>query len=88
MVYCYNSFSDKPTGLITASANGEKGHEELQLIMITIMADFESETTLLIPGIKGKVNERGEIQDDKTREELSIFIDSFKELIGSSGNGK
>src|SRR5690606_18112041 len=49
-----NVFSGKPTGLITASANGESGHAELQLIMKTVMADFTSETTLLINGIKGK----------------------------------
>jgi chromate reductase len=74
-------FSDKPTGIITASANGEKGHEELQLIMKTIMADFEPATTLLIQGIKGKINEQGEIHDDKTREDMSKFADSFKELF-------
>ena len=28
-------FTDKPTGLITASANGLQGHEELKLIMRT-----------------------------------------------------
>jgi len=41
-------FADKPSGLITASANGQKGHEELLLIMKTAMAKFTSETTLLI----------------------------------------
>lgn len=47
-------FSDKPIGMITASAQGEKGQEELQLIMKTLMARFTDETTLLIQGIKGK----------------------------------
>ncbi len=74
-------FSGKPTGLITASANGERGHEELQLIMKTIMADVKPETMLLIQGIKGKINEQGVIQDDKTRAEVIFFANSFKELI-------
>ena len=47
-------FTDKPIGLITASASGQQGHEQLQLIMKTAMAKFTTETTLLIEGIKGK----------------------------------
>ncbi|MBK8505475.1 MAG: NAD(P)H-dependent oxidoreductase [Saprospiraceae bacterium] len=60
-------FSDKPIGLITASASGKKGHKELRLIMKTVQANFTDETTLLIQGIKGKIDSRGEIVDDKTK---------------------
>ena len=74
-------FTDKPTGIITASANGEKGHEELQLIANTIMAKFTPETALLIKGIKGKINESGNIIDDKTKDDLKKFIDAFKKLL-------
>ena len=73
-------FSEKPTGLITASASGEKGHEELQLIMKTLMAKFTNETTLLIQGVKGKVNEAGEIIDKKTKNDFEGFIGAFKNL--------
>lgn len=74
-------FSDKPTGLITASAHGQKGHEELQLIMKTLMAVFTGETTLLIQGIKGKVNAAGKITDTKTKDELKKFIAAFTALV-------
>lgn len=74
-------FSDKPIGLITASASGEKGHKELKLIMETVQTNFTDETTLLIQGIKGKVNKEGNIIDQKTELELKKFIQSFKELI-------
>jgi NAD(P)H-dependent FMN reductase len=74
-------FSDKPIGLITASTSGQKGHEELQLIMGTLMAKFTNETTLLIQGPKGKLNNQGEIIDDETRRSLTIFIDAFKSLV-------
>lgn len=77
-------FSDKPTGLITASANGEKGHEELQLLMRTLMAKFTPDTTLLIQGIKGKVDQQGQITDDETKRDLIRFIDAFKRLTQSS----
>ena len=74
-------FSDKPVGLITASASGQKGHEELQLIMKTIMTQFTEGTTLLIQGVKGKINEEGKITDNKTLQNLTNFIDAYKTLI-------
>lgn len=74
-------FSDKPIGLITASASGQKGHEELQLIMKTVMTHFTDRTTLLIQGIKGKINEEGEITDSKTLQDLANFIAAYKTLI-------
>ncbi len=79
-------FSNKPTGLITASADGQKGHEELQLIMKTVMANFTDKTTLLIQGIKGKINETGELTDDKTKSEIANFIEAFKNLVFDGTN--
>lgn len=77
-------FSDKPTGIITASASGAKGHEELQLIMKTIVAKFDTSTTLLIQGVKGKVNENGEIVDSATKDALANFIEAFRALVFGS----
>ena len=79
-------FFNKPTGLITASANGEKGHEELQLIMKTLMAKITADTALLIQGIKGKINERGNITDFETQENLEKFIEAFKKLAEKGTN--
>lgn len=76
-------FSDKPIGLITAAAHGQKGHEELQLIMKTVMTRFTGETTLLVQGIKGKINEQGELTDEKTKQEVEIFICSYRKLLKS-----
>lgn len=73
-------FSDKPVGLITASASGEKGHKELQLIMKTLQAHFTNEVTLLIKGIKGKVNNSGELIEHETKKKLEKFIEAFHEL--------
>ena len=74
-------FMDKPTGLITASASGEKGHEALQLIMKTAMAKFTNETTLLIQGIKGKFDLQGNFTDTETMERLKLFINAFDKLV-------
>ncbi len=74
-------FSGKPTGLITASAQGLKGHEELKLIMKTVETNFTEDTTLLIQGIKGKINEQGIITNIKTNNDLVEFINAYKTLF-------
>lgn len=70
-------FSDRSVGLITASASGEKGHESLQLIMSTLQARFKPDTTLLIRGIKGKINDAGEITSQETLQQITDFITAF-----------
>ncbi|MBL0024247.1 MAG: NADPH-dependent FMN reductase [Saprospiraceae bacterium] len=74
-------FLDKPLGMITASASGQKGHEELQLIMKTAMAKFTDETSLLIQGIKGKFDEQGNLIDKETKKQVVKFIDALMKLI-------
>ena len=73
-------FSDKPTGLITASAHGQQGHEELKLIMKTLGASFTEETTLLIQGIKGKINEEGVVTDAAIVDALEGFVLAYKTM--------
>lgn len=77
-------FSDKPIGLITASASGQKAHEELQLIMKTVMTIFSEETTLLIQGMKGKMNAEGQITDGKTKEEVARFVEAYRRQVSLS----
>ena len=74
-------FSDKPTGIITASASGEKGHEELKMIMRTLTAHFTEGSTLLIQGLKGKISQQGNITDRKTESDLIGFVEAFRQLI-------
>ncbi|MEP7266181.1 MAG: NAD(P)H-dependent oxidoreductase [Saprospiraceae bacterium] len=74
-------FSDKITGIITASSSGQKGHAELQLIMKTIMAKLSDETNLLIQGVKGKINKDGEITDPLTTDLLKSFTKAFIKLV-------
>lgn len=75
--------SQKTVGLITASASGEKGHEELKLVMKTLETRFTEETALLIKGIKGKFDNEGNLTDTKTIDRLKSFIYAFdKHLNG------
>lgn len=78
-------FTNKPVGIITAAAQGEKGHEELQLIMQKLMARLSDETSLLIQGIKGKIDTNGEFIDEKTQKVFERFVDSFRRLVLDSG---
>jgi len=73
-------FSDKTLGIITASAHGQKAHEELQRIMKTLMARFAEENTLLIQGIKGKIDNNGLIKDEKLVADLQQFANAMKLL--------
>ena len=77
-------FSKKLVGLITASANGAKGHEELKLIIKTVYAKVMEEATLLIQGIKGRIDEYGNIIDANTVADLNNFIKAYKRLIEES----
>ena len=47
------------------------------------MAKFTDDTVLLIEGIKGKINEQGEITDAKTKEDLATFTNHFKDLLNT-----
>ena len=76
-------FSEKPLGIITASTSGLKGHEDLKLIMRTLMAKFTPETTLLIQGVKGKIDAQGAIIDIQTKESLQRFTKAMYTLIGN-----
>ena len=73
-------FSEKPLGIITASANGQKGHEELQLIMKTLGTKFTAATTLLIQGVKGKVDDAGNV-NPVTESALKDFTAHFQQLL-------
>ena len=75
-------FLNKPVALITASSQGEKGHEAMQHILLALAAKLYPSTTLLISSIRAKVKE-GRIIDAPT-------IDSIKNVschfIGSIEN--
>ncbi len=73
-------FSEKPVGLITAAASGEKAHEALELIMNTLGAKFNQETRVLISGVKGKL-EGNVITDDATIRALKKLIKSLTESL-------
>lgn len=77
-------FSDKKVALITASASGQKGHQELNLIMKTLGTVFNDETSILISGIRGKIGDDGKIIHEET---LADIINLVKKLLESLTTG-
>ncbi len=69
-------FSEKPVAVITASANGEKGHEELLLILKTLGAVTDDKHQALIKGIKGKFDSNG-LLESNTFAKVSKLVTDF-----------
>ncbi len=74
-------FTDKPTALITASSQGVKTHEALEILMRTLGVKAEG-TSLLIQAPKTKTSIDGKITDEKTLEDIKRLMMKFAELIG------
>lgn len=79
-------FSDKNVALITASASGQKGHEELNLIMKTLGAVFNDETSILISGVRGKIDTEGRVIEAETSVKITNLIRKFYENIALGDN--
>ncbi|CAM3769556.1 NADPH-dependent FMN reductase [Sphingobacterium prati] len=71
-------FTDKPVSIITASAQGETGHAELQRIMQGLGAPLDPRKNLLIQGVKGKLDAVGNIWDEKLDQELDALAEQLK----------
>lgn len=73
-------FSEKPVAIITGSAHGEKGHEELLLLLKTLGAKTDDKHQLLIKGIKGRFTNDGRIESNIFAE-VSKLVTDFEESV-------
>ena len=76
-----SEFVDKPVALITAASLGKNAHAALLLIFKAISANIPEGGSLLIPYIRTKINELGEIKDDGTKEEIMKVMQCLIDLI-------
>jgi Predicted flavoprotein len=74
-------FSKKPVALITASLSGEKAHASLLGTLLIIESKMTADTQLLIPGIKSKIDEQGNITDQLTLGLVNKLIQSLTDLV-------
>jgi NAD(P)H-dependent FMN reductase len=70
-------FYEKPVALITASGIGEKAHAALLNVLTAITAKINDDTKLLVPFIRSKFNEKGELNT----ETLAAVENVLKKLV-------
>ena len=76
-------FYDKPVALITASSVGDKGHASLLQTLMAITAKMNDDTKLLIPFIRAKFNEKGELNAE-TFTAVESVLKNLVQLIEES----
>lgn len=74
-------FTNKPVAVITASLGGEKAHASLLQIFTALSSTIADGATLLIPFIRTKLNEKGEISDPQTLAALQSVLKAFLACI-------
>ncbi|MES2063893.1 MAG: NADPH-dependent FMN reductase [Bacteroidota bacterium] len=75
------SFSGKPTALVTASTGGENAHAALLKVLGAIDCDIIESGTLLIPYIRSKMDNDGNITDKDAEKALKILTDNLLKTI-------
>jgi len=75
------SFDKKPVAVITASSLGDKAHASLLLTFKALGANIPDGGTVLIPYVRTKVNNRGEITDPALLQTLNQLLNALVQLI-------
>jgi NAD(P)H-dependent FMN reductase len=65
---------NKPLVLVTAATGGDKAHAAWLQIFTALSANIPDGGSLLIPFVRSKLNEKGEVSDDATREALQSVL--------------
>lgn len=71
----------KPLALITAASNGDKAHAAWLQIFSALSADIPANGALLIPFIRSKFNEKGEVSDIATKEAVLNTLQALIQTI-------
>ena len=77
------AFSFKPVALITAASGGEKAHAAFSLTLTALGSKISEDTKLLIPFIRTKLNEKGEVKDITTLNEIKKVIGALMQNVES-----
>jgi NAD(P)H-dependent FMN reductase len=67
-------FTNKPLAVITASSGGEKAHAALLQVFTALSSKVAREATLLIPFIRTKLNDKGEVSDPDTIKSIQSVL--------------
>lgn len=71
--------TNKPVALVTAATGGDKAHAAWLLIFKALSSIIPENGALLIPFVRTKLNEKGEVSDPATRESLTKVLNALIE---------
>lgn len=72
---------DKPVALVTAATGGDKAHAALLLTLKALSSKVGEGATLLIPFVRTKLNDKGEVINNEIIQSLTSVIDSLVQTI-------
>jgi NAD(P)H-dependent FMN reductase len=72
---------NKPVALITAASSGDKAHAAWLQIFSALSSDIPAGGALLIPFIRTKFNEKGEVSDTATKEAILNTLQALIQTI-------
>jgi len=79
-------FVSKPVAVITAATGGDKAHASLLLTLSALSARVTEQGTLLIPFVRSKLNENGEVKDPATKQSIKQVMEALVNTINSQTN--
>jgi len=68
---------NKPLVLVTAATGGDKAHAAWLQIFTALSANIPESGSLLIPFVRSKLNEKGELSDIATREAVQLVLQAL-----------
>jgi len=75
------AFPDKPVALITAATGGDKAHAAFLLTLKAMSSKIPEGATLLLSFIRSKLNEKNEVKDPATLDQVRNVINSLIDSI-------
>ena len=75
------SFDGKHVALITAATGGDKAHTSLLLTLSALSTVVPEGASLLIPFVRSKINDRGEVKDPETILQIESVIKALVKSI-------
>jgi len=76
-------FVGKPVALITAATGGDKAHTALIHTFTALSANMPEQCRLLLPFIRSRMNEHGEIVNIETKEHIHQTLESLLAVVAS-----
>lgn len=75
------NFVNKLVAIITASSKGDDAHANLQKTLGALSAIVPKDCTLLIPFIRSKMDQEGNVIDEQTKRDIKLIVDSLLKAI-------